>query len=810
MSNKELDLAWNFVNYTNRNVFLTGKAGTGKTTFLHRLSLESYKRMAVVAPTGVAAINARGVTIHSFFQLPFGIQLPDGEQGVIQRESRRKFNKKKIDLIRSLDLLVIDEISMVRADMLDAIDRILRQYKNKDKVFGGLQVVMIGDLQQLSPVVKEQEWQLLRKYYETPYFFSSKAFQSAQSVNIELKHIYRQQEEEFIQILNEVRENKLSEKSINILNKRYIPDFEPPAGEKYILLTTHNYKADKINREKLDEIDEKTYYFHAYVEGYFPENAFPNDEKLALKKGAQVMFIKNDSSYDKRYFNGKIGEITYIDNKEIRVMCPGDEQEIEVTRETWENISYELNSSTGKIEEQVKGSFSQIPLRLSWAITIHKSQGLTFDKAIIDAEMSFAHGQTYVALSRCKTLEGLVLKTPVTSTAIINDRRVSGFNRYVAEHQPADDELLQSKKQYFLDVVSELFDYYPFLYPVNRLLDINYKNQSSIKGNIPEIFQKIKDQALVPLLKVKKSFLQQLQIMTSDLNNPENNQQIQERLQKAIDYFLNQTLTYIEKPYKELSYDTENKQVIKDLEKNEEKFEAYLQQKIYLLKNLSIPFTTQNYLDVKAASLLQEVKKKSKKRDFAKLTTHIDLFEALRDLRSELSMREDVPLYQIFTQETLYALTEKLPVTPQQLKKIKGIGKVRLKKYGEAIIELILEYKNANKIETKLNEGEHKNITTNNKTNTKDVSLKMFQTGLTPEQIATERGLTKATIIKHLTHYFSTGEVDIKDLILIDKYEILKDLYEKNKDKSLSEVKVLAGDEYSWEELKIVKEFLKK
>ncbi len=339
MENKELDLAWEFVNYTQKSVFLTGKAGTGKTTFLHRLKNESVKSMAIVAPTGVAAINARGITMHSLFQLPFGPIPPDT---VIKRDFKQKFSKKKIQLIKSLDLLIIDEISMVRADLLDAIDRTLRRYKNKQKVFGGTQVLMIGDLQQLAPVVKPQDWELLKKYYETPYFFSSRAYQEVKPVNIELKKIYRQNDEIFINVLNEVRENRLSKRTTSLLNKRYIPGFSPPDNEDYITLTTHNYKAEKINRQKLSDLQGKTFYFHALIEGHFPENAYPNDLKLALKKDAQVMFIKNDSSPDKRYYNGKIGRITFIDDKSIFVKCPGDEEEIEVNREKWENITYEV------------------------------------------------------------------------------------------------------------------------------------------------------------------------------------------------------------------------------------------------------------------------------------------------------------------------------------------------------------------------------------------------------------------------------------------------------------------------------------
>ncbi|WAC03447.1 AAA family ATPase [Lacinutrix neustonica] len=321
--NKELDLAWDFVNNTDRNVFLTGKAGTGKTTFLHRLKMKSLKRMVVVAPTGVAAINAKGVTIHSFFQMPFGPILPNETLGSTCRFNK-KFNKTKINIIKSLDLLVIDEISMVRADLLDGIDKTLRRYRDKAKVFGGVQVLMIGDLQQLSPVVKDNEWQLLKPFYKNAFFFSSLAYQECHAITVELKHIYRQDNPKFINILNEIRNNTLTAASAKELNKRYQPDFIPGEEDGYISLTTHNNRAERDNNTALEKLKGKPYKYSARIEGKFPEFAYPNKEELVLKVGAQVMFIKNDSSIDKRYFNGKIGKVILLDKDEVVVKCPDD------------------------------------------------------------------------------------------------------------------------------------------------------------------------------------------------------------------------------------------------------------------------------------------------------------------------------------------------------------------------------------------------------------------------------------------------------------------------------------------------------
>ncbi len=803
MTNNELILATNFVNHTDRNIFLTGKAGTGKTTFLHQIKQESLKRIVIVAPTGVAAINAKGVTIHSFFQMPFGPILPEQETQNIKRDFKRKFNRKKIDIIRSLDLLIIDEISMVRADLLDGIDQILRKYKDRNKVFGGTQVLMIGDLQQLAPVVKENEWKLLKKYYQTPFFFSSKAFQQAQAVNIELKHIYRQEDEVFIKILNEIRDNKMSEESANLLNQRYQKDFDPKDDEGYILLTTHNYKANKINQEKLAKLKTKSYKFKASIDGHFPDNAFPNDEVLTLKKGAQVMFIKNDSSFEKQYFNGKIGKITSISKDHISVQSPSDDFEIEVKQETWNNVSYDLNTETNAIEEKIKGSYAQIPLRLAWAITIHKSQGLTFEKAIIDAELSFAHGQTYVALSRCKNLEGLVLKSPIKAQSIINDARVSSFNEAVAALQPDEKELKKSQKLFIINLIDELLDYFPFIYPANRLMDIYYSNANSFKGNITDPLKIMKQEAIIPLLRVKENFIKQVKIMSKDVVDLEQDKAIQVRIKKAIAYFLEQTQEKIEKPFADFNFSTENKQLDKDFSKNVQKIDELLSQKLFLLKNLNNGFQIKKYLSLRADAILQQQPKKKKKKDISNLLKHSDLFEALRDLRASFAFEEDIPHFQVFTQETLYELCDKLPVTRQQLKKINGIGKVRLQKYGDDIIEIIQAYCLENKIEMREDQAEKiKKKTT--KGQTKQISLEMFRSGKTPEEIAAKRELTKGTIINHLSHFLPTGEIKITDLIEAKKYDAIKQIIENNSFENLTELKKIAKDKYSYDELRLV------
>lgn len=451
--NSELRHAWDFVEHTGISIFLTGKAGTGKTTFLRTLKEKSSKRSIIVAPTGVAAINAGGMTIHSFFQLPLSPFVPEANF-----KNRFNYSKEKRKIIRTLDLLIIDEISMVRSDVLDAIDSVLRRFREHEKPFGGAQLLMIGDLQQLTPVVTPEDEVILQRYYDTSYFFGSKALRSISYVTIELTHVYRQQDEEFITLLNNIREGQVSETDLKRLNERFNPNFEPEVGSDYIRLTTHNKMAESYNEVQLHNLPSKACTFIAEADGNFPEYNYPADFKLTLKRGAQVMFIRNDNNG--RYYNGRIGHVTHIDNEKILVLCPGDDKEIEVQQETWENTKYSLNEKTKQIEAEVQGTFKQYPLRLAWAITIHKSQGLTFEHAIIDAQSSFAAGQVYVALSRCKTLEGLILASPISSSAIINDSQVMNYISHQTEEAEKSIAALPTlKAEYYRQLLLELFSF---------------------------------------------------------------------------------------------------------------------------------------------------------------------------------------------------------------------------------------------------------------------------------------------------------------------------------------------------------------
>ena len=526
------ELAYHYVQHTNRCIFLTGKAGTGKTTFLRRLKQECPKQMAVVAPTGVAAINAEGVTIHSLFQLPPQLFLPTDEaRRQLFAEMQMRANKQRV--LRNLELLVIDEVSMVRADLLDTIDVVLRHFKHRPTIpFGGVQLLVIGDLFQLSPVVREEEWRLLQPYYEGPYFFQARVFRELKPIYIEFEHVYRQTNVEFLSILNEVRNNRLTAESFAVLNSRVrsegMKELRSEGGA--ITLSTHNNKVDAINQREMDALKGKEYTYKATITDTFPESMYPIDEQLTLKVGARVMFIKNDSSTDKLYYNGKLGVVTSLSKQAIHVLCD-DGTEVNVHNEVWENIRYNADSGSDQVQTEIIGTFTHYPLRLAWAITIHKAQGLTFDELIIDAEDAFAAGQVYVALSRCRSLEGLTLLTPIPTRALTNAREVLQFTDKQDTLQIIEQNLQPAQKEYLTTLLCALFDFKEHteqLYSLQRMAN----NMTSLQ--IPPN-QYITD-LITPLLDlhgVGERFQQQIrQLMYHDQLD-----KLQERLQAACQYY---------------------------------------------------------------------------------------------------------------------------------------------------------------------------------------------------------------------------------------------------------------------------------
>ena len=526
------ELAYNYVLQTNRCIFLTGKAGTGKTTFLRRLKQECSKQMTVVAPTGVAAINAEGVTIHSLFQLPPQLFLPTDEaRRWLFSEMQMRAAKQRV--LRNLELLVIDEVSMVRADLLDTIDAVLRHFKHRPNLpFGGVQVLFIGDLFQLSPVAREEEWRLLQDYYDGPYFFQARVFRELRPVYIELDHVFRQTNSDFVEILNQVRNNALTPESLAVLNSRVISDKSDISDllDKGIILSTHNAKVDAINQREMNQLDGKIYSYQAIIKDTFPESMFPMDQTLTLKVGARVMFVKNDSSAEKCYYNGKLGVVTSLSQEAINVTCE-DGTIVDVHKETWENIRYTSETGSDKVESEVIGSFTHYPLRLAWAITIHKAQGLTFDQVVIDAADAFAAGQVYVALSRCRTLEGITLLTPIPSLALTNARDVLSFTQQQVTLDVAQQQLSLARGEYLSILLCSLYDFRELIdhcYALNRMLQKMTSVQNNNDDYLPSIVSMLEE-----LHGVGERFQQQLRLLIYQSDFAK----LQERLHAANGYY---------------------------------------------------------------------------------------------------------------------------------------------------------------------------------------------------------------------------------------------------------------------------------
>lgn len=479
--NPEFELALRLVETTSRNVFLTGRAGTGKTTFLREVRRRAAKQTVVLAPTGIAAINAGGSTLHSFFLLPFGLFLPG-----YRRKNKFRIGKEKIDLMRSADLLVIDEVSMLRADILDEVSGILQHYRGNSQPFGGVQLLLIGDLQQLSPIVKDEEWREMQAFYPSPYFFESRALQEAGFCTVELKTIYRQVDADFIGLLEKIRLGTLDAPALGLLSSRYRPSFVPPENEGYITLTTHNFQAEAINEKNLNALSSRKKKYEAEITGNFPESSFPTGQSLAFKTGAQVMFVKNDASPEKRYYNGKIGRIRKCLADKVIVESEGEI--VEVGKAVWENVRYEVDEKTREIKEVSEGSFTQIPLKLAWAITIHKSQGLTFDKVVIDAGRAFAHGQVYVALSRCRTLQGVVLRSPLTQDALVPDRRIEAFGQE-ERYRAREEDLPYLQADYTFRMLCRKFNFktlQELLQALRTFSEKNFKSYPRLAGDIAD------------------------------------------------------------------------------------------------------------------------------------------------------------------------------------------------------------------------------------------------------------------------------------------------------------------------------------
>lgn len=621
-TNRELNLAWRIVEETGANLFLTGRAGTGKTTFLRKLRETTAKRMVVLAPTGVAAINAHGTTLHSFFQLPFAPYIPG--KGFLTSERRHyNFSKLKRRIISAMSLLVIDEVSMVRPDILDAIDSILRRLRNPIKPFGGVQLLLIGDLRQLPPVMKEEEWTHLAPHYKSPYFFDSLALKQTGFQAIELTMVYRQRDHEFISILNAIRDGKADISTLQRLNSRFIPNFNPKEEDGYIRLTTHNHIAQNFNSRKLAELPGNPMVYEATVTGDFPESNFPIDRQLILKEGAQVMFVKNDTGNFRRYYNGLLGTVIRLSEDSVTVMPNESDTPIEVERVDWENTRYSVDETSKNITQETIGIFNQFPLKTAWAITIHKSQGLTFDRAIIDASLSFAPGQTYVALSRCRSLEGMILGNPIPANAIITDNEINDFIDYCNHHYPDMAALNGLRAEYLRTLLADIFDFSTlriafedFLRNVSEYIVPLYPSlrrecveaRKVMEGDIDEVGRKF------------------IKIYASSPLNPElfyADTALKEKIRRGCLYFLDH-LKRTSRFVNRMPRDIDNQAYAERLNNTYESLWFQLQLKIKMMTTLSEQdFTTSSYINARAEALidmeggkvtsLKKPKKKEKK-----------------------------------------------------------------------------------------------------------------------------------------------------------------------------------------------------
>ena len=738
-----------FINQTNRSIFLTGKAGTGKTTLLHEIIRTTHKNVVVVAPTGIAALNAGGVTIHSMFLLPFAGFLPDDRaphfSDAVKFETkstlRRHFKMSglKKSVIRNLELLVIDEVSMLRADLLDAIDFMMQSVRKKSSPFGGVQVLFIGDLLQLPPVVKNEEWAILRQYYKGKFFFHSHVIQQNPPLYIELSKIYRQTDDRFISILNNLRNNRISSEDIAVLNEFVKPNFDLKANKGFITLTTHNAKADGMNAQSLEDLEGNRLTFYPEIIGDFPEKIFPVDEKLHLKIGAQVMFVKNDLAFEKSYFNGKMGTIKSISENEIMVHFPEENKTIEVERYEWQNIRYKVNPNTKEIEEEVLGTFVHYPIKLAWAITVHKSQGLTFDKAALDVSQVFMPGQAYVALSRLRSLNGLILLSPLQMNGISNDQDVMEYSENKAEELALETDLKKDTQHFIHHYLKNCFEWSELIQEWrNHRYSYNEDAERSAKAKYAD-WAKNQSEAINNLLEPSAKFVSQLNKLFA-VENPDM-AFISERVNAAVDYFT--------KPM-----DTMVSEILWKLE---------------------------------------EIKRVKKAKTF---------FEELM-LLEELQTKA---VLQLLKAKTFIEVV----VSGGEISK-ENLNTFEIRNYRNDKIQLVqTEFKatNVDLIEDEVHVERYASKKAKTKTPKKNTILETFelwQQKNSIKEIANLRKLTPQTISNHFAKLIQIKAMTISDVYPEDKIQELEDAFHGYTEESLNGLKEKYGNKFTWDELKIFK-----
>ena len=802
-TNPELELAHRYVSETDRHVFLTGKAGTGKTTFLHNIRETIAKRKVVVAPTGVAAINAAGVTIHSQFQLPFGVLHPDRLAAELRKH---QLSRKKAEVLNGMDLLIIDEISMVRADVLDALSAVLKKYRRDHRPFGGVQLLMIGDLHQLPPVVRDEEWQELRPHYDTPYFFGSLELKRAGIVTIQLKHIYRQSDSTFIDLLNRVRHNQMDATVLKQLNSRYRgPEYTPEGGD-YITLTSHNRTAKTINERQLEKLTTPLHTFTATIEGTFPASMYPNEPQQRFRVGAQVMFNKNDPSGG-QYYNGKIGRIVAIQDDKIRVRCP-DEAPIEVVPVAWENRKYEVNKQSKEVTDEVIGTFTQHPLRLAWAITIHKSQGLTFDRVIIDAAAAFAHGQVYVALSRCKTFEGIVLRSRIEDHSIHTDKVVSAYSTRAAEEAPSEESLRADRRVYELNSLRELFDFATVEQSMARLERALFEHENSLQGTaLPEI-RSIRERLEKEIKKACRGFSHQLSAYAREEHLPTEHPELRRRLTKAGDYLVPK-LKDLCVDLGQLSFMSDNQKVYESVAERLQAAGKEMVVKLRTLETLQAGFTPERFVRARADAALNFDKQPDKSRPARPPVTtancrHPELYEQLAEWRRQRAAASDIPPYRVLHNTVLLAVADVLPMNREELLSISGVGPKSYTEYGTELLEMVENYAADLSEEKRRNRTTLPAIPSAPRLPTREVSLTSFQAGRSVAEIARERGLKESTIFSHLAHWVAEGVLKPETLIEPARLAKLTDYFSLHPEtETLKEVHEHFGGEFTYNELRL-------
>ena len=810
--NEVFELAYRFVTETAENIFLTGKAGTGKTTFLKYLKEHCTKNTIVAAPTGVAAINAGGVTLHSLFQLPFHPFIPStgGKNDLL---GKMKYNKQRQQLLRKMELLVIDEISMVRCDTMDAIDTLLKSVRRNYHVpFGGVQLLCIGDLHQLPPVAQNQEWSILQEYYASPFFFDSVAVKEQQPILIELNKIYRQKEQTFVELLNNVRNNNMGEADFEMLHERFIPGFRPGYDEKFITLTSHNKQAELINNSEIQKLLSPSYVYKAEIENEFPENIYPADPALMLKQGAQVMFIKNDV-VEKKYFNGKIGVVARLDNEKIVVDCNGIE--IDVYRETWENSRYTLNRADAKLQQEVIGTFTQYPLRLAWAITIHKSQGLTFDKVMIDAGAAFSSGQVYVALSRCTSLGGIVLLSKIPTSAIYsNENVVKGQSSLT--HKGSLAERFEGARQMFTQqLLEDVFSFTTIESEINTLqYHVNAQNQK-LNNVAVEWMTKLQENFRAEKMNGLK-FIRQINTLLKDEPIVEKNDGLQSRITAAANHFIPKLKTLLEE-LKNQPLITEHKETADVINEYFNTAAIAIFETNYYLEFCKEQFSLLTFLKYKIDFAQPRFNitcyassKKSSKTD----SPNPELYDSLKRWRDMICDDDGTPIYLVATHTMLKDIATYLPKTGRDLLLISGFGKAKVVKYGDDILQTVNDYCELHNIESNMAvkaaspKRERKVKPVTEKIDTKQSTYALFKEGKTIAEIAVIRNFAIQTIEGHLAAFIEKGLIEITSLISKEKYEAVAKVMKDRGEKTLTDLKPLLPAA-SFGEMRLVEAALK-